>query len=90
MKQTPESISSDCMIGPTGVDEITSIQLSYKNGVVHQAVSSLKNQMVNDFLIYGDNGYIRIQPNFWGSEAVNCGNCRAKTNKAMLFRYQWF
>ena len=70
MKQYPESIASSCLIGPTGVDETTSIQLSYKNGVVHQAVSCLKSQMVNDFLIYGDKGYIRIQPNFWGSEAL--------------------
>lgn len=70
MKQYPEKIVSECFIGPTGVDETTSLQLTYGNGAVSQTVCSFRSQMVNDLFIYGDKGHIRIHPDFWGSETA--------------------
>jgi predicted dehydrogenase len=71
MKQYPEKIVSECFIGTTGVDETTSLQLTYDNGVVSQTVCSFRSQMVNDLFIYGDKGHIRIHPDFWGSETAS-------------------
>jgi predicted dehydrogenase len=67
MGAQPESLVSMAYIGNTGVDELTTVLLKYKNGVISQFHSSFLSNHVNDFLIYGNKGYIRIHPAFWGS-----------------------
>jgi predicted dehydrogenase len=54
-------------LGKTGVDELTTVLLKYENEVISQFHSSFLSNNVNDFLIYGSKGHIRIHPNFWGS-----------------------
>lgn len=67
MKSQPKSFVSMAHIGQTGVDELTTFALKYENDVISQSHSSFMSNHVNDFLIYGSKGTIRIHPNFWGS-----------------------
>ena len=63
----PKSSVAMAHLGKTGVDELTTVLLKYENGVISQFHSSFLSNNVNDFLIYGAKGHIRIHPNFWGS-----------------------
>ena len=67
MGAQPKSFVSMAHIGSTGVDELTTFSLKYENDVISQSHSSFMSNHVNDFLIYGSKGHIRIHPNFWGS-----------------------
>lgn len=67
MKSQPKSFVAMAHIGKTGVDELTTFSLQYENDVISQSHSSFMSNHVNDFLIYGSKGTIRIHPNFWGS-----------------------
>jgi predicted dehydrogenase len=67
MKSQPKSFVSMTHLGKTGVDELTTVLLKYENDVISQIHSSFLGNHVNDFLIYGSKGHIRIHPNFWGS-----------------------
>ncbi len=65
MGQTPKSFSVQSMIGDTGVDEFTAGMLVYENGAVSQFSSNFLSTNINDFMIYGTEGYIRLHPYFW-------------------------
>lgn len=67
MGAPPKSFVAMGHLSETGVDELTTVLLKYENGVISQFHSSFLSNHVNDFLIYGSKGYIRIHPNFWGS-----------------------
>ena len=67
MGTQPKSFVAMAHLGKTGVDELTTVLLKYENGVISQFHSSFLSNNVNDFLIYGAKGHIRIHPNFWGS-----------------------
>jgi predicted dehydrogenase len=67
MKAQPKSFVSMAHLGNTGVDELTTVLLKYENDVISQFHSSFLSNNVNDFLIYGSKGYIRIHPAFWGA-----------------------
>ena len=67
MGARPKSFVAMSHIGNTGVDELTTVLLKYENDVISQFHSSFLSNHVNDFLIYGSKGYIRIHPGFWGS-----------------------
>ncbi len=67
MKSQPKSFVAMAHIGKTHVDELTTFSLKYENNVISQSHSSFMSNHVNDFLIYGSKGWIRIHPNFWGS-----------------------
>ncbi len=73
----PEAIKVHALMGNTGVDELLSAILVYKNGVVSQFTSTFLAENMNDFFIYGTKGHIRIHPNFWGS----AGATLSVTNK---------
>jgi hypothetical protein len=44
--------------------------LKYPNGVVSQFNSNFLVGNVNDFFIYGTQGWIRIHPNYWGASSA--------------------
>lgn len=62
----PETVSSQAMLGETGVDVFTAATFQYANGIVSQFSSNFISQNLNDFTIYGTAGYIRIHPFYWG------------------------
>jgi len=61
----PKTVSSQAIIGETGVDLLTSATFQYENGIVSQFSSNFITQNLNDFTIYGTKGSIRIHPFFW-------------------------
>jgi predicted dehydrogenase len=67
MQKQPKSFKAMAHIGRTGVDELTTVLFKYENDVVSQFHSSFLSNNVNDFLIYGSKGYIRIHPAFWAT-----------------------
>jgi len=67
MQTQPKSFVAMAHIGATNVDELTTVLLKYENDVISQFHSSFLGNHVNDFLIYGSKGYIRIHPAFWAS-----------------------
>jgi predicted dehydrogenase len=67
MGQNPKSFSAQAYLGSTGVDELTAAVLKYENGVISQFNSNFITDGVNDFMIYGSTGHIRIHGNYWGA-----------------------
>ncbi len=67
MKKQPKSAVAMAHIGKTKVDELTTVLMKYDNDVISQFHSSFMSNHVNDFLIYGSKGYIRIHPAFWAT-----------------------
>ena len=67
MGQMPQAFSAQAYLGSTGVDELTTVLLKYANGVISQFNSSFITDGVNDFLIYGSTGHIRIHANYWAA-----------------------
>jgi predicted dehydrogenase len=67
MGQMPHSFSAQAYLGSTGVDELTTALLKYKNGVISQFNSNFITDGVNDFMIYGSTGHIRIHANYWAA-----------------------
>ncbi len=67
MGQMPQSFSAQAYLGHTGVDELTAGLLKYENGVISQFNSNFLTDGVNDFLIYGTTGHIRIHANYWAA-----------------------
>ncbi|MDX1741328.1 MAG: Gfo/Idh/MocA family oxidoreductase [Rhodothermales bacterium] len=65
MGRDPDSLSARSILGETGVDEVTVASLQYGVGAFSQLTVTLRCQTRNDFTIYGPDGYIRIEPNFW-------------------------
>ena len=67
MGQMPQSFSAQAYLGRTGVDELTAGLLMYENGVISQFNSSFITDGVNEFVIYGSTGHIRIHANYWAA-----------------------
>jgi predicted dehydrogenase len=67
MQAQPKSFHAISHIGNTKVDELTTVLMKYDNDVISQFHSSLLSNHVNDFLIYGSKGHIRIHPAFWAT-----------------------
>ena len=93
MNETPESFKVYAQIGETGVDELLSGIMIYKNGTVSQFTSTFLAENRNDFIIYGTKGHIYIHPRFWGStQATLSVNGKEETKasplKATGFEYQ--
>ncbi len=54
-------------LGETNVDEMLAVNLDYGNGVIFQFSCNFLSKNQNDFVIYGSDGYIKIDEMFWGS-----------------------
>lgn len=80
MGQMPQSVSAQAYLGSTGVDELTTALLKYKTGVISQFNCNFITDGVNDFLIYGSTGHIRIHANYWAAtQATLVANDQALT-----------
>lgn len=58
----PDSIASQAVIGPSGVDETTSVSLRHSGAGLSSVYASLRNDAPNDFRIMGSEGTIHILP----------------------------
>lgn len=66
-KSEIDQININANLTTSGVDETLSIQIQYKNGVMGQMATSIKNPLLNNAIICGSKGFIQI-PDFWMSK----------------------
>jgi predicted dehydrogenase len=86
MKQTPQAFSAQAYLGSTGVDELTAALLKYENGVISQFNSNFITDGVNDFMIYGSIGHIRIHANFWAATEATLVTAEQSVTVSRPFR----
>jgi predicted dehydrogenase len=67
MRQEVQSFDVRGLVGSTGVDELVTGTLEFDNNVISQFSCTFLSNTLNDFMIYGTRGHIRIHPNFWGA-----------------------
>lgn len=67
MGENPKSFSTCSIIGETNVDELTSVNFQYNNGAVSQFSTNFLARTINDFIIYGTKGNIKIHEMFWSA-----------------------
>lgn len=60
----PSTVQARAHIGTTGVDELTSMILSYPNGAMAQLSCAVRANISDGARIYGTEGYIDV-PEFW-------------------------
>jgi len=63
----PVEVDVHGFLGETGVDELTSVLLTYKNKVTSHFTCTTMAQCANEFDIFGSEGRIRIHAGFWDS-----------------------
>jgi predicted dehydrogenase len=68
----PETIKSLVHLGPTGVDEQSTILFGYEQGRMASLCSAIETELVNDAWIYGTQGYIHIPDFFYAKKAKLC------------------
>jgi predicted dehydrogenase len=61
----PQSIGGTACLGPTGVDEQSSYQLTYAGGALAVLAASLRVRGTNEVWIFGDGGLLRLCEPFY-------------------------
>ena len=88
--KNPVEIDSFMHLGPTGVDELTVANLKYSETQLSQFSSNFLSTTVNDFFIYGTDGYIRIHPYFWDTTTATLNTWGTETTVTRPFRATGF
>lgn len=65
MRQDPVRVDSSAHMGETGVDEQTSMILSYEGGAMAVLSCAVQTKTRHDATIYGTDGWIEIPEPFW-------------------------
>ncbi len=65
-----KSVQAKAEIGPSGVDELLATILHHENGGISVLQSSFRTNMINQAIIMGSKGYIRIAPAYWRPRKV--------------------
>lgn len=66
-EQNPSSFSAHSTIGKTNVDIMTLATLEYENDIYSQISCNVITKNKNEFIIYGNKGYIIIHDMFWAA-----------------------
>lgn len=69
----PDRVQSHMVIGSTGVDEATTVQLSYRDGSSASLFTSVRLNTLHEAVLYGDAGHIRM-PIYWRGDTVILNN----------------
>jgi predicted dehydrogenase len=88
--EDPSGVNALARIGPTGVDELTAVTLIYPQDVVSQFTCSFLVDGINDLLIYGTRGHIRVQAKFWEPTRAMSVSDGKETSAALPFRRNGF
>ena len=88
--ENPSSIGAHAHLGATGVDELTAVTLAYPQNIVSQFTCSFLLDGINDFLIYGTRGHVRVQAKFWESTRATLVVDGKETVAALPFRRNGF
>ncbi|MCL2433283.1 MAG: Gfo/Idh/MocA family oxidoreductase [Clostridia bacterium] len=73
----PSRVQAHMAIGESGVDEETSIQLSYPDGRSAQLFCAVRLSTKHDARVYGRSGYIEL-PSYWNGAQVVLNNTEGK------------
>jgi dihydrodiol dehydrogenase / D-xylose 1-dehydrogenase (NADP) len=66
-RATPEAAHGHALLGESGADEHGSAVLRFPNGGIGTMHFGLHTNAIDDARIYGTDGYITIEPPFWGA-----------------------
>jgi predicted dehydrogenase len=77
----PEEVSGKATIGPTGVDDQSSLLLSYSTGALATLTASLRSRLRNDAVIFGEKGTICIHDPFYSPHRMSRTWCQERTGK---------
>lgn len=88
--ENPSTVGALAFLGPTGVDELTAVTLVYPDNAVSQFTCSFRFDAVNDFLINGTRGHIRVQAKFWEATRATLVVDGKETDAAIPFRRNGF
>jgi predicted dehydrogenase len=88
--ENPSSIGAHARIGATGVDELTAVTMVYPRKTLSQFTCSFLFDAVNEFLIFGTKGHIRVQARFWESTRATLVAGGKETVAALPFRKNGF
>jgi predicted dehydrogenase len=69
-KRQPKTISSHMTFCSTGVDETASVLLGYGDGQSAFSLSAVTTNTIQEALIYGEEGSIRLMPPYWGGDTI--------------------
>jgi len=88
--ENPSAVGALARLGATGVDELTAVTLVYPQNVVSQFACGFLFDGINDFLIYGTRGHVRVQAKFWESTRATLVADGKETVAALPFRQNGF
>jgi predicted dehydrogenase len=66
----PSAVVGRATIGPSGVDELMSVVLTYADGALATLTASLKNRLTNEAVITGSTGRIHIHEPFYAPHRI--------------------
>ena len=85
----PERIKAMARMSETEIDEDCAMLFHYANGAIAQLHSTITANTANEAYIYGELGYLRLQPRFHESKGVELRLYNGK-NKTFHFEYPTF
>jgi predicted dehydrogenase len=71
----PKRVSGIASIGPTGVDELSALTLSYDQGQIAHLSCGIRADMPKEAWIGGTEGHLIIQAPFWKPHTVTLNRC---------------
>lgn len=86
----PISFATQGIIGETKVDELTSVNLLYEDGVVSQFTCNMISDNINDMFVYGTEGHIHIHPQFWSTTSATLVSGGQETTETRPYRKNGF
>jgi predicted dehydrogenase len=88
--ENPISFIAKSHFSDTHVDDLTCVDLQYKNGAVSQFSCNFLTDNLNDLFIYGTEGYIRLHPKYWQSRQVTLATHEKELTITRPFRGSGF
>jgi dihydrodiol dehydrogenase / D-xylose 1-dehydrogenase (NADP) len=73
----PDQVVGSAFLGSSGIDEINSITMKYKEGILASISSAITANTGNEAVIIGDRGRI-VVPNFWTAESAEAYDSSGK------------
>ncbi len=88
--KSPISFAAQGIIGETGVDELTAVNLLYESGAVSQFTCNKISENTNDMFVYGTQGHIHIHPKFWNTSRATLVSAGHELTETRPFRKNGF
>ncbi|MBA3468537.1 MAG: Gfo/Idh/MocA family oxidoreductase, partial [Herpetosiphonaceae bacterium] len=90
MGAEPVDFAAHAILGPTVVDELTSVNLQYASGAVSQWTCTILADTSNSLQIYGSAGRIQVHTPFWGATQATLVTAEQEITVSEPFRASGF